>query len=77
MEEEKGGAKTVDEETTKEPRDKEDQVTAAAVWGRHTHTELCGLFQGGGTLSKWTILVLFNWKVEQSYKWEKEKGVFF
>lgn len=31
MEEEKGGAKTVDEETTTEPRDKEDHVTVAAV----------------------------------------------
>lgn len=49
----KGGAKEADEETSKEPRvtgDKKDQVNAAAVRGRHTHRELCGLFQGGGTL---------------------------
>jgi hypothetical protein len=29
--------------------------------------------RGAGTLSKWTILVSFNWKAAQFYRWRKEK----
>ena len=38
-----------------------------------------GMLQSmGWNTEKWTILVLFNWKIEQSYKWQQEKeGVFF
>lgn len=51
MEEGKGGAKIVDEETTTGAKSEKRKISnCGSREAGHTHRGVCGLFQGGGTL---------------------------